>query len=149
MSSEIEAFEKELEVRWGDCDANRHVRHSAYYDFGAHARIRFFAEKGFGSAEMARLNIGPVLFKEECSFIRELMMEDVIRVNFLKGELSHGGARWILHHEIFNETGKAAHITITGAWMDLKARKLITPPEKVSRLFDNLPQGEVYQYKKG
>ena len=149
MSNKTEAYEKEIEVRWVDCDANRHVRHSAYYDYGAHARIRFFAEKGFGSSEMAKINIGPILFKEECSFIRELKVDDVIRVNLLKGELIKGGERWILHHEIYNSKGqKAAHITIHGAWMDLKARKLITPPENVIQLFDNLPQGEPYLYKK-
>ena len=149
MSAEIKPFEKELEVRWVDCDANRHVRHSAYYDYGAHARIRFFAEMGFGSSEMAQLSIGPILFKEECSFIRELKVDDVITVNLLKGKLTHGGARWELHHEIFNAEGKkAAHITIRGAWMDLKARKLTTPPEKVGKLFDNLPQCEPYSYVK-
>jgi acyl-CoA thioesterase FadM len=32
-------FSKQLSFRWSDLDPNFHVRHSAYYDFGAQHRI--------------------------------------------------------------------------------------------------------------
>jgi len=142
-------LKKKLAIRWGDCDLNRHVRHSAYYDFGAHVRIRFFSEMGFDTQKMGSLNIGPILFKEECAFIRELHLEDTIFVNLLKGDVSPDGSRWELHHEIFNsKQEKSAHITVKGAWMDLIARKLTKPPAELVTLIDQLESGTYYSYKK-
>lgn len=142
-------FEKKIEIRWADCDANRHVRHSAYYDFGAHSRIKFFTEMGFNSANLAQMDLGPILFKEECSFIRELRAEDTIMVNLLKGKVSEDASRWELHHEIYNSQGeKSAHITIKGAWMDLKKRKLTIPPIELASKLHELEQGDYYVYGK-
>ncbi|MEL6988477.1 MAG: acyl-CoA thioesterase [Bacteroidota bacterium] len=142
-------FETPIEVRWADVDQNRHVRHSAYYDYGAHNRIRFFVANGFPADKLAALNIGPILFKEECSFIRELHPDETITINLLKGSVSENGARWVLHHEIFKGNGeKAAHITIKGAWMDLAERKLTIPPLALAEALYELDQGEDFVYKK-
>lgn len=142
-------FETTIEVRWADADANRHVRHSAYYDYGAHARIKLFAASGFDSKKMNELNTGPVIFKEECNFIKELTLDDIITVNVLRGNISDNGAKWVLHHEIYRNGVKCAHITLQGAWLDLNARKLIVPPDELVQILKNLPEGESYVYKKG
>ncbi len=144
----MKKYEKQIEVRWSDVDPNRHVRHSAYYEYGAHVRIKFFAENGFGSAEMNKLNIGPILFKEECSFIREISPDDTITINILKGAIAEDGSRWVLHHEIFNQNGKSAHITIKGAWIDLNIRKLAKIPIGLAKILHELPPGENYIYSK-
>ena len=145
----MKKFEQEIVIRWADCDQNRHVRHSAYYDYGAHIRIRYFNELGFSSAILSKLSIGPILFKEECSFIKELHPDDIITINLLKGEISEDASRWILHHEIFNHKGeKSAHITTKGAWMNLKIRKLTVPPLDIAKALHELPMGEEYTYKK-
>ncbi len=145
----MKKFEKTIEVRWADVDQNRHVRHSAYYDYGAHVRIKFITEAGYGSAQLSQLKIGPVLFKEECSFIKEIRPDDTIRVNVLKEGISEDGSRWKLHHEIFNQNDeKVAHITIKGAWIDMEKRKLTVPPKELARAFQELPDGEDYVYKK-
>ena len=139
-------FEKTIAVRWVDIDANRHVRHSAYYDYGTHVRIRFFQENGF---DMKQLNIGPILFQETCSFIQEIKMDETIRVNFLQGYVREDGARWTLHHELFNSNNeKVAHITIKGAWMDLEKRRLTVPPKEIAEALKQLPEGEEYVYRK-
>lgn len=147
-STIMKKFEKEIEVRWSDADSNRHVRHSVYYDYGAHVRIRFFAACGFDSRALNEIAVGPILFKEECSFIKEIRPDETIKVNILRGELSENGARWTLHHEIFNEDGKCAHITISGAWMDLNIRKLTVPPIEIAKAMHQLPRGEYYTYRK-
>ncbi len=142
-------FEKKIEVRWADCDPNRHLRHSAYYDYGGHLRIKFFEQVGFDSAKMQDLNIGPILFKEECSFIKEILPSDTVLVNILKGEVSDNAARWVLHHEMFNGSGeKCAQISIKGAWMDLSLRKLTIPPVELASAFHALEEGEYFTYKK-
>lgn len=142
-------FDKQIEVRWSECDPNRHVLHSNYYVYGAHMRIGYFADVGFGAQKMGQLNIGPILFKEECSFIKELRPDETITINLQKGKISENGSRWVLHHEIFNQQNeKSAHITITGAWMDLKLRKLTVPPAELAKSIHDLPEGQPYTYQK-
>ena len=146
----MQSFERSIEVRWADVDQNGHVRHSAYYDYGAHVRIAFFNAVGFPNSRMAGMKIGPILFKEECSFLREIRPDEVITVNLLKGHVNADGSRWTLHHEIFNQQGKkAAHISIQGAWLDLEQRKLSKPPQDLADAIHQLAEGEVFTYKKG
>ena len=146
----MEKFERQVAVRWADVDQNGHVRHSAYYDYGADVRIAFFRASGFANTRMAAMNIGPILFKEECSFLREIRPDDLITVNLQKGQINEDGSRWSLHHELFNQDGKkVAHISIQGAWLDLEKRKLSTPPADLAEAMHQLPQGEAFVYKKG
>lgn len=143
------AQEVHIDVRWSDVDQNRHVRHSAYYDYGAHMRIQYFRSIGFDAGRMASLEIGPILFKESCSFIRELHAMDTVRVNMLVGSCTPDGSRWTLHHELFNQQGiKCAHLTVEGAWMNLKQRKLTVPPAELVSSLADLPPGEAYVYRK-
>lgn len=145
----MSVFFTKINVRWSDCDMNQHVRHSAYYDYGAHSRIRFFNENGYSSSQLKQLNIGPIIFKEECSFIKELKLNDVVTVNILKGEVNENGSRWTFHHELFNQKKeKVAHVTLNGAFLNLVKRKLTIPPEKLAEALKNLPIGEKYYYQK-
>jgi acyl-CoA thioester hydrolase len=145
----MKVFEKKIEIKWADVDQNRHVRHSAYYDYGAFVRIKFMSEAGFGAYKMSELNIGPILFKEGCSFIKEVHPDDILRVNVLGGSMSEDGSRWTLYHELFNQNNeKVAHISAVGAWMDTEKRKLTTPPIELAKAFQSLTYGEEYVYKK-
>jgi acyl-CoA thioester hydrolase len=142
-------FEKKFEVKWADLDPNGHVRHSAYYDYGGYIRIRFISESGYGQKKLAELKLGPILFKEECHFIKEIGMGDVLRVNILKGEISSDCSRWIVHHEIFSQDEqKVAHITAQGAWLNTEKRILTSPPTDLAKAFHRLPPGEGFNYKR-
>lgn len=144
----MNAFERPIEIRWSDVDQNRHVRHSAYYDYGAYVRIQFLDAAGFDAKSMEQHQVGPILFKEECNFIREIKPTDRIRMNMLRGEISSGGLKWVIHHEIYNQDDvKVAHITIFGAWMDIIKRKLIKPIGDLASVFEALPMGEAYRRK--
>jgi acyl-CoA thioester hydrolase len=141
-------YTKEIQVRWSDVDQNRHVRHSAYYDYCAFTRVSFITSTGYDAGKLEKLAIGPILFKEECTFLRELKPDDVVTVNVLKGEMPADGSKWTIHHEIFNKQGeKAAQVTVFGAWMDLKLRKLTVPPKELADAFSDLLEGEVYTHK--
>lgn len=145
----MNTFETKIAVRWSDCDLNRHVRHSAYYDYGAHTRIQLFNSSDFPIQKMAALNIGPILFKEECSFLAELTTSDTVTINVLKDANSGDSSKFKLHHEMFNQKGiKCAHLTVQGAWMDLGKRKLIVPPQEIVDIFNQLAEGEDFVYKK-
>lgn len=149
MQKNNSAPTEKIEVRWADVDQNQHVRHSAYYDYGAHMRLRYFKKLGFGVEEFRSLKIGPILFHEECHFIRELYLNDTVNINILRGDIRPDGSRWVLYHEIYNNHGvKSAQIKISGAWMDIVKRKLTVPPAEIAEAFMSLPMGEDFVYKK-
>jgi len=132
--------------RWADFDPNNHMRHSAYTDYAAEARVRMFNEYGLNLIEFNKLNIGPILFREETIFRREIRLSEDIRVEvFLKG-ISENGERFKFSHKIFKTEGSlAAEVEIYGAWLDLKTRKLTKPPKIVLEALKDIERTENFE----
>ncbi|QDQ24878.1 acyl-CoA thioesterase [Chitinimonas arctica] len=132
-------FRKSLEVRWSDCDANQHVRHSAYADFCTHARIEWLLANGFGFDQFQQHAFGPVIFKEWTEYLKEVKMSERLEIEVRIAALSSDGSRFAIRHDIFKEDGKlAARHEVSGAWLDLRARKLMAPPEQLQAIFAEL-----------
>jgi acyl-CoA thioester hydrolase len=113
------------------------MRHTAYNDYAAEVRIRYFAHVGCPIEDFAKEGVGPILFTENTSFRKEIHTGENIIGNVKLSGLSEQGERWKLRHEIFNEAGKvAAVIDVYGAWLDLHKRKLTTLPDAFKHLFD-------------
>lgn len=139
----MEPYIKQLEVRWADLDPNFHVLHSKYYDFGAFSRMSFLVEHGLTAAWMAENNMGPIAFREEAIFKKEIVFGDRVTVDFQLSKLNRDSSRWtILHHLYKNEKQLAAIITIDGAWMDTNLRKLAAPPPMIQTIFDSAPKAK-------
>ncbi|MCB0577228.1 MAG: acyl-CoA thioesterase, partial [Saprospiraceae bacterium] len=77
----MKPFRIPVALRWADFDPNFHLRHSVYYDFGAMARVEFLNAAGVTSAFMEEHRIGPVLFREEALFRREVRPGDELFVD--------------------------------------------------------------------
>ena len=141
-------FIKDIQVRWSDLDPNFHVRHSAYYDWGAFCRIEFLNAYGLTSDVMIGLQFGPILFREECIFRREIRMEDKISINLQLLKSRKDFSRWSIKHEIIKGDGQlAAQLTVDGAWINMVQRKLATPPEKVAEVFDQMPKAAGFEWQ--
>ncbi len=126
---------------WANFDPNRHMRHSAYSDYAAEVRVRFFNKHHLSIEEFARLNIGPVLFKEEISYRKEIRMGSDIKVDMLLTAASPKLERWEFTHHIYNENDElAAIVKVYGAWIDLVKRKLTVLPPEVYEKLANLPK---------
>jgi len=126
----MEKYSKKIEVRWADLDPNFHVLHSKYYDFGAYCRMSFLTEHGMSAAMMMANNIGPIIFREECIFKREIKFGDEVEVYLQLSKCNEDASRWSMVSEIWiNGDTLAAVINIDGAWIDTKIRKLAIPPE--------------------
>lgn len=140
------SFSVRFTSRWADFDPNNHMRHSAYTDYAAEARVRMFNEYGLNLIEFNNLNIGPILFREETIFRREIRLSEDIWVEvFLKG-ISSNGERFKFAHKIFkNEGTLAAEVEIYGAWLDLKTRKLTKPPEIVLAALKDIEKTEDFE----
>mgnify|MGYP000262175236 CR=1 FL=1 len=134
-------FEVTFNTKWSDFDPNRHMRHTAYNDYAAEVRVRFFQEHGLSINEFAKLNIGPILFKEETSFLKEIHIGENIEVHMELEGVSKGIGRWRFNDLMFNQEGKlAAEIKVYGAWIDLYKRKLTAPPTEFVKIFEDLPK---------
>lgn len=125
-------------TRWADFDANVHMRHTAYNDYCAEARLRFFNQFGITIHDFTKEKVGPILFEENTRFLKEIHMGEDISVNLKITGLSSKGERWKIQHEVFNGDGKlSAIITVYGAWLDLVKRKLTVPPLKFQDIFND------------
>ena len=139
-------FQKSIEIRWSDLDPNFHVVHSKYYDFGAYCRMAFLVENGLTPAFMQDQNIGPILFREECVFKREILFGDIVTVNVKLDKVTADFGRWTMVHEIYkNDEILAAVITADGAWLNTSLRKLTLPPQVVISLFESAPKTATFK----
>lgn len=102
---------------------------------------------GITPAILQQHNIGPILFREECQFRREICFGDVLVVGVKIDKLSRDFRKWSMQHElIINDTLLAATLTIDGAWMDTKARKIIPPPHFFIEAYDHIPRTEMFTW---
>lgn len=135
----------EGQVMWSHIDANMHVRHSAYADFAAQARLNMLARVGIKPAEVLKLKIGPILFREEIIYLREIGADDHVKVTCEVTKSRADASRWSIRHEIYRGDGvKAAIINVDGAWIDMTMRKLTGLPDALSRLFAVSPRSADY-----
>jgi acyl-CoA thioester hydrolase len=138
-------FEQTFTTKWADFDPNRHMRHSAYADFAAEVRVRFFSKHGYSLNDFANINIGPILFKEETTYYKEIKMGEDIKVSMCLEAATKNYDRWRFTHQIYNEKGVlAAEVKVYGAWIDLVKRKLTAPPKLFTSFFDELSKSDNY-----
>jgi len=105
------------------------MRNTAFLDKAGDVRMLYLSENGFPMSEFMRLNIGPVVMKDEIAYFKEVLLLDEITVTLGVAGLAPDGSRWKLRSDVIRPDGKlAARITSMGGWLDLGARKLIAPP---------------------
>jgi acyl-CoA thioester hydrolase len=142
----MDKFSLPIQVRWSDIDQNRHLRHSAYYDYGATVRIACFSQHGLTNLRFEELRIGPILFREEAIFKREIKFEDRITVDLAVTKATPDFARWSVRHQFYKEDGTiAAFINLDGAWMDILARKLAIPDDFIQTVFNDFPKSTDFE----
>lgn len=132
----------ETKVLWAQIDANMHLRHSAYADYAAQARLEMLETLGMTAAVMQEEKIGPILFREETIYLKEVRLGGTIKVSCLLSRCRKDGSRWSFVQEIFREDDTvAARITVDGAWIDMIKRKLTAPPDSFrERFLNQLPR---------
>jgi len=141
-------YRKRVSLRWADLDPNFHVRHSVYYDIGAQQRIEVLNALGLTPEVMMQQNFGPVIFREECLFRREIRLADEVYITAMLAKQTPDASRWTIRHEFLSAAGKLmATLTIEGAWIDTNLRKLITPiPPIVTEVFKVIQKSPDFSY---
>jgi len=101
---------------------------------------------GLTTSKLEELQIGPILFREEALFRREIKLEDKILITVEVLKATDDYARWSLrHHFLKEDNAVAAIINIDGAWMDLVKRKLAVPDVFVREVFQRFPKSPEFQ----
>ena len=142
----MSSYEKKLELRWSDLDPNFHLRHSAYYDFGAYIRISYFNDHGLPNQVLIDNHFGPILFREECVFRKELKMNDDISINLQVVKARQDLSRWTIQHQFSRNGQLAAVLTVDGAWIDTQLRKLTNMPEQYKHIMESMPRAENFEW---
>ncbi len=136
----------EGQVLWSQIDANQHMRHSAYADFGAQARIAMLETLGLKVSALFEYKVGPILFREELIYRREIGINERVRVTCELTKSRPNGSRWSVQHVFYRSDGvKAAIINVDGDWFDTEKRKLIALPAHLSELFMQTPRSADYR----
>ncbi|UOR07455.1 thioesterase family protein [Hymenobacter aerilatus] len=140
------AYEKTYTALWADMDPNGHMRHSAYTDYAAHTRLEYLSEAGFTMKYFTEHQLGPILFREDTRFLREVRLGESITVSSEVAGLNADGSRWRIIHTIRKPDGVvAATVTVDGAWLDLQRRKLTVPPAELAAAMTAAARHESYQ----
>jgi acyl-CoA thioester hydrolase len=137
----------DLQLRWSDLDPNFHLRHSVYYDWGALCRVEFLNKYGLTADVMLHLQLGPILFREECVFRKEVRSGDAISIDLQLLKARPDFSRWSIQHQVKKNEGiVSAVLTVDGAWMHTVQRKLATPPETVHAVFNAMPRSDRFEW---
>ena len=99
----MKLFESPVQIRWSDLDPNFHLRHSVYYDWGAMCRVEFLSKYGLTSELMQQLHFGPIIFREECVFKREIRMGDPVTISLELIQSKKDYSRWTIRHTIMKQ----------------------------------------------
>ena len=139
-------MEKMFYAGWKDMDFNQHMKNTAFLEKADDIRLMFFQENNFSISEFSRLKIGPVVFKDNVEYFKEINLLDEIRITIASGGLSEDGSRFILRNEFYRSDGKiAARVTSYGTWIDLNERKVVAPPKELVMVMKSLPKTEDYK----
>ncbi len=142
----MDRYAKTFTVRWADCDANGHMRNTAYSEYAIEVRMGFLSEHGFGFDAFQHANVGPVLLREEIDYLREVRLGETVSVDFTLLGLSPDAARWKLGHAFTKPNGKSsARIVVWGGCLDLERRRLVVPPPALAAAFRAVPPGDSFE----
>lgn len=139
---------KNITLRWSDLDPNFHLRHSSYYDLAAQERIEILHQYGITINVMKEKNVGPVLFKEQCEFKREIHLDSKIHIVTKLLKMKRDGSFWIIQHEFLSDEHKLhALLKVEGSWIDTIKRKLARPvPEAIFTGLESFPKTNDFEY---
>jgi acyl-CoA thioester hydrolase len=141
-------FTIQLFARWPDMDFNQHMRNAAYLGASEDCRLRFLADKGFGADELRRRRIGPVVFEDRLVYKKELGLLEPFRVDLVMVALARDAGRMKLRNTFHRERDGALAATAESVvrWLDLEARRLVSPPEDLANAWLTLARAQDFEW---
>ncbi len=140
-------FRKRFQSIWANLDPNGHMRHTAYNDYAAQVRVSYFEEHQFPFSRLIQMGIGPILFREETRFLKEIRMGEELEVDLELVKSRRDGSKWTFRHTIYkSDNTVSAIIEVDGAWLDLKIRKVTAPPAELVEMVMDAHRAEDFEW---
>ena len=146
MSAHDDIYLRRVALRWADIDANVHVRHTVFYDLGSEQRIRFLAAHGVTMRYMQEQGFGPVIFREECRFHKEVRIEDPIDIELSITALGRDYRKFGFQHRFLRGDEECAVVRVDGAWFNTNSRRISVPPQTVIDALQDPPRAEDFTW---
>jgi acyl-CoA thioester hydrolase len=113
-------------VRGYETDANGHVNHAVYHQYGEHGRTETLRAAGVGIAPLAAVGLGPVILETTVRFLAELRVGEEVRV---VTQVRFGaGKSFRMDAEIRRGDVVAATLSGTMGLLDHASRRLVADP---------------------
>ncbi|MDH5607947.1 MAG: thioesterase family protein [Cyclobacteriaceae bacterium] len=140
-------YKRQFQSIWANLDPNGHMRHTAYNDYAAQLRVTYFEEHGFSFAHLIEMGIGPILFREETRFFKEIRIGEKLEVDIALVKARRNATKWTFRQKIYKMDGSlSAQVEVDGAWLDLQSRKVIVPPQKIIDMVNSIPKTEDFEW---
>ena len=119
-------YEYPLTIKEHHLDSYGHVNNATYLAMFEEARWEAITGRGYGYEHVHETGLGPVVLEVNLKFLKELKLREKIIIT-LDVE-SYEGKIFKLRQKMIKKDGEiAADAVFTGAFFDLKNRKLIPP----------------------
>lgn len=119
-------FSTTVTVRGYECDANGHVNHAVYHQYGEHGRTEVLRAVGIEIAALTAAGIGPVILESTLRFLAELRAGDDVEVTV---DVRFGaGKTFRMDTELRRGDQVCATITGTMGLLDHTTRRLVADP---------------------
>lgn len=118
---------QEIEVRWGDMDAQGHVNNATYFTYCESARVKLLGE--MGARGKASGEHGPALVSASCDFRKQVVYPARLDVGVRVDEI--GRRSFSMKYGIFfHGTDEVAAISSSvNAWVDYNEGRAIALPD--------------------
>jgi acyl-CoA thioester hydrolase len=113
-------------VRGYETDANGHLNHAAYHQYGEHARTETLRAAGVDAAPLAAAGLGPVILETTVRFLAELRVGDEVAV--VTTVRFGAGKSFRMDAEIRRGDTVAATLTGVMGILDHATRRLVPDP---------------------
>lgn len=128
-------YTQRFRVRYSDLDTNGHVANISYLKYSLDTRVGYLLANGLTAEMMRNSGYGPIVFREDITYLKELFVPDEIEARYWVRSLHEDGIRYRMCTQIVRSDGElAANIEIYGGWFNLSHRRLEKPPEEIRDL---------------
>jgi acyl-CoA thioester hydrolase len=127
-------------------DANGHMANTAYLDFAADTRFRYFEANGYTARDFERTRIGPVVMRDATEYRAEIRLQEEFTVTLELMGISKDGSRFRLRNTFLKSNGSVAAVLTTDAgWWSLESRRLVVPPAELSTAMAGLSRTDDFE----
>lgn len=110
-------------------DTFGHVNNATYLTLFESARWEWITEQGLGLREVQKAQIGPVLLELHLLFKREVLLREEVTIETRFVEMKNSLVMLLEQRMLKPDGVLAAKLEASVGIMDMRLRKLITPPE--------------------